>query len=268
MSSLPTPDSVQPPITATIRSEWTKLWAFPSTPILIGVTGILTMGLTILITVFGGEAALRGNGGESRYQTIFYGSALGVFAYAFLAAGSMASEFRNGMIAYTLTATRSRSRVLVSKLIVLAFIGYVAGLLISLANLLVTQGGLAVAGVDLIDPTEPSLVRAILVFTGTGMMVQGLLACMMAVIFRNGTVAVITLILINTIPVAAAQFLGQGYASTVPRFLPGALLESIAGLSAPGTAGYLALPWAVTALLLWLAAAFTLALTLMRRRDI
>lgn len=268
MSSLPAPDSVQPPISATIRSEWTKFWAVPSTPILIGVTGILTMGLTILITIFGGETALSTKDGESRYQTIFYGSALGVFAYAFLAAGSMAAEFRNGMIAYTLTATRSRTRILVSKFIILAIVGYAAGLLISLANLLVTQGGLAAAGVDPIDPTEPSLVRAVLVFTGTGMMVQGLLACMMAVIFRNGTVAVVTLVLINTIPVAAAQFLGQGYASTVPRFLPGALLESIAGLSAPGTAGYLALPWAATALLLWLAVAFTLALTLMCRRDV
>lgn len=256
-----------PRITATIRSEWTKLWAVPSTPVLIVITGVLTMGFTALITVFGGDAAIAAPHGESQYQTIFYGSALGVFAYAFLTAGVMGSEYRSGMIAYTLTATSSRTKVLLSKLIIVAVLGYAAGLMISLGNLAVTQGGLTAAGLPLLDPMAPSLVRAIVVFTGAGMMVQGLLACMLAVLFRNATAAVISLVLVNTLPVVAAQFLGESYAMSIPRLLPGSLLESLAGLSVPGSAGYLPWGWAMIGLITWLSAIFSVSLIVMRKRD-
>lgn len=252
---------------STLRSEWTKLWATPSTVALIAVTGVLTVGITVLITVFGGQEALVSRAGENQYQVVFYGSSLGVFAYAFLAAGFVASEYRTGMITYTLTATNRRSRVLTSKLLIIAVLGYVAGLAISVVNVGVMQGGLAASGLAPMDPVSQSLGRAVLVFTGLGMAVQGSLAAMLATMFRNSTTAVITLILVNTLPVIAAQFLGQAYANSIPRFLPGALLESLAGLSVPGTAGYLPWPGAALGLACWLVIALAGALLVMRKRD-
>lgn len=258
----------RPALRSTLRSEWTKLWALPSTVGLILVTGILTIGITALITLFGGGGALSEQQGESTYQIIFYGSSLGVFAYAFLAAGSMATEYRTGIIAYTLTATNRPWRVLIAKLIIIALLGYVSGLAISLVNFMITQGTLSAAGYPALSLGDPSLLRAVLLFTGLGMVVQGLLSCMLTVALRSATTAVIAIILLNTLPVVAAQFLGTGYATTVPRFLPGALLESVSGLSIPGSAGYLPGPLAAISLALWIGVFLVASVTLMNRRDI
>lgn len=257
----------RPTLWATIASEWTKLWSVPSTLGLIIVTGVLTIGITALITLFGGGDTLSAQQGESRYQIIFYGSSLGVFAFAFLAAGFMANEYRTGMIGYTLTATNRPWRVLASKLIIIGLLGFVSGLVISLINFAITQGTLTAAGYAALSLSDPALLRAVLLFTGLGMAVQGLLSCMLTVVFRNATAAVITIIMVNTLPVVTAQFLGQTYATTVPKFLPGALLESVSGLSIPGSAGFLPAPLAVLALIAWLGVFLIGSVTIMSRRD-
>lgn len=267
-AAITTTATTRPPLRATLASEWTKLWAVPSTWGLIIVTGVLTIGITAVITLFGGGGALSAQQGESNYQIIFYGSSLGVFAYAFLAAGFMAHEYRTGMMAYTMTATNRPWRVLVSKLIIIGILGYVSGLVISLINFVITQGTLSAAGYAALNLGDPSLLRAVLLFTGLGMAVQGLLSCMLTVAFRNATAAVITIIMVNTLPVVTAQFLGEAYATTVPRFLPGALLESVSGLSIPGSAGYLPGGPAVLALGVWIAAFLCGSVMIMNRRDV
>lgn len=237
----------------------------------LAITVGLSLGITALVTTFGGADVLaeyQAVDGGGRYEILFFGSTFGVWAYAFFAAGFAAAEFRNGMINYTFAATANRNRVLLAKAILVAAGGLIIGIVTSLINFAVTQGVLVATGHPSLSLGEPGLLRVILVFIPAQLAVWGVLAVFLGGALRVTTPTVLILLLGSLLPVLVAEFLPTAWGDTVPRWMPGALIESLAGLSVPGSPGYLPLPLAIPAVAVWLIAFAVAGLHWYRTRDV
>lgn len=237
------------------HAELIKVRLSPSLWILLLVTMLISVGLTGLIAGFGGAESLGDvQSGEtgSRYEILFFGATLGVWAFAFFGASFSAGEFVSGAIGYTFTATPRRTRVLVAKLVIVLGIGSIAGLLVSLINFAITQGVLTLNEYPTLSLNEPELLRAVLVFIPAQMAVWGALSLLLGFLIRRTAPTVIVLLLGSFLPVVTAQFLPTAWGETVPRWMPGAAIESLAGLSSPGSPGFLPASAATVAVIGWL----------------
>ncbi|MFI9489135.1 hypothetical protein ACIG47_22300 [Promicromonospora sp. NPDC052451] len=255
---------------ATVRAELIKVRHSPSLWVLLLVTLAIAVGLTALVTVGGGAGTLyerQAEGGGATYEVLFFGPTLGVWAFAFFGATTSAGEFGSGVIRYSFVATPDRARVLLAKLVSVAGLGVVAGLAISAVDFALTQGMLHLAGYPALSLRDPGLVRVMLVFIPVQMLVWGSFAMLFGVVVRRPAAAAIILFLGSLLPVVVAQYLPPAWGETVPRWMPGALIESLSGLSVPGSEGYLPLGPAVAAILAWIAAFVVLGLVVIRRRD-
>ena len=256
-----------PGFEATFTSEWRKIRALRSTPIGIVLILLVSVGVGVFITVIGDSSAIAEAQAQSDYSVIFYSSGLTTWAFVFLAAGFIASEF-HGMGESTFVATARRGRVLAVKLVLIATGGLIVGLLASVMAVTATQGMLAARGFEPLDLTDPGLMRAVVLLVGTSMAVQGVLAACFAVLVRSAAGAVVITGLISLAPVSLAQFLGEWYSANVPRWLPGAAAESLAGVSAPGSYGYLSAPPAAACIVAWIAVLCAIAALRLPRMDI
>ncbi|MBF8192617.1 hypothetical protein ITP53_44445 [Nonomuraea sp. K274] len=261
------PATRAPGIDSTFASEWRKMRALRSTPIGIVLILLVSVGVGGFMTMVGDRAAIAEAQAQSEYAVIFFGSGLTTWAFAYLAASFVAAEF-HGMGESTFVATARRVRVLAVKLVLVIACGLIVGLLASVMTVAATQGVLTVHDLRPLDLTDPGLVRAVVLFVGASMAVQGVLAACFAVLVRSAAGAVIITGMITLLPVSLARFLGEWYSAHVPRWLPGAAVESLAGVSTPGSYGYLTAPLAAGCLAAWIAALCTLAALRLRRMDI
>lgn len=255
---------------ATVRAELIKVRHSPSLWVLLLVTLAIAVGLTAVVTGAGGAEALyerQSDGGGSTYEVLFFGASLAVWAYAFFGATVSAGDFGSGLITYSFLATPDRARVLLAKLVVVSGIGAVAGLAISAVNFVITQGMLRLGGYPALSLSDPGLVQVMLVFIPVQMVVWGSFAMLFGVVLRKPAAAAIILFLGSLLPVITAQYLPTVWGETVPRWMPGALIESLSGLSTPGSEGYLPLAPAIAATLVWIAAFVALGVVVIRRRD-
>ncbi|MGI5215406.1 hypothetical protein [Plantactinospora sp. CA-290183] len=267
MSAVSTRVTPTPGFEATLRSEWRKLRALRATPIGIALILLVSVGVGVFMTMIGDGSAVADAQAESRYSVIFYSSGLTTWAFVFLAASFVASEFQ-GMGESTFVATARRGRVLAVKLALVTVGGLVVGLLASVTSVAATQGVLALRGFEPLDLTNPGLARAIVLLVGASMAVQGLLAGCFAVLVRSSVAAVVITGLITLVPVSLAPFLGEWYSANVPRWLPGAAVESLAGVAAPGSYGYLSWPLATACVIAWVSTLCVIAALRLPRMDI
>jgi ABC-2 type transport system permease protein len=253
---------------ATVASEWAKLWSVRSTYVMFSLMVLLTVGISSVMAFFGSAGDLAREQEDGIYNVIFFGSTLGVWVFMYLAANFVAVEFTGKVAEYSFVATPRRGRLLAAKMLIIAGIGLVSGLLISLANVALTQSALAAGGFRTLDLADPGLWHSMLVFVALSMCVQGVLGGLVAVLVRNafGALAIVALG-INALPITLAQFLGETYRTTVPRFMPGAAVESAAGLSTPSSDGYLPLGVALIVIAIWIIAAAAVAYRKLVRSD-
>jgi ABC-2 type transport system permease protein len=254
--------------TAALRAEWRKFRSLSSTRTVLAVTVVLSLGVSALIVLFGGGANAADVQRDGQYDVIFFGAGLGVWAFAFLSAQFVTTEFRTGLGERTFIATPRRARVLVAKLVVLAGVGFVVGVVLSVLNVGLTQGVLGLGGHPTLDLTDPGLLRAVLLYVGLSMAVQGTLAALVAVVLRHPFGAFVVTIMMTALPVELAEFFGEPYAGIVPRWVPGAAAESLSGVAEPGSPGYLPLGLAVLDIAVWIAVVGALAVHRLRHRDV
>lgn len=259
----------QPGFGAALASELIKVRNNRSLWVLLLVTLLLCVGITALVAGFGGAESMfeRQSDGAagSRFEVMYFGSYLGVWAYAFFAAQFVAAEFSSGLITYTLTATPRRSRVLLAKLAIVVGIGLVAGVAISMINFIITQGVVMAAGYPGLALADDGLLRVLLVFLPVQMAFWAGAAMLAAAAVRTAAPTVIVLFVGSMLPVVSAGLLPPAFGETIPRWMPGAVIESLSGLAVPGTAGYLPLPAATIAILVWSAAFVAVGLAAFRR---
>jgi ABC-2 type transport system permease protein len=250
----------------TLASEWQKFRALRPIRIIVLVAVALTIGITLLVCLFGG-AGLSDAQTKGKYNVIFFSSFFGTAAMATLGAHFVAVEYSRGMIAATLAATPARWRVLAAKLLLIGGFTLVFGTAVSFVNFFTSQTLLAASGVRPLRITDEGMFRAVGVFIGLSAMTRALLAASIAVFTRNAGGAVVLSLLIDVMPVVSAPLLGTWWRDRVPRFVPGAVVESLAGVAEPGSPGYLPTSAAALVLSLWLAVFISAAFVAFGRRD-
>ncbi|HLT62374.1 MAG TPA: hypothetical protein VK020_14340 [Microlunatus sp.] len=256
---------------ATIKSELIKVRHSRVLRAVLAITLALSLGITVLVTIFGGADTLAEHqavAGGAKFEVMFFGSSFGVWAYAFFAAGFAAAEFRDGMIDYTFAATADRRRVLLAKAVVVGVGGVLIGLVTSLANFALTQAVLTVTGHPALSLTEPGLLRVVIVFIPAQLMTWSLLALFLGAAIRTTTPTVLLLFLGTLLPILLAQFLPPVWGETVPRWTPGALIESLAGLATPGSPAYQPVLPAAAGVLAWLVIFGIVGVRTYRVRDV
>ncbi|WP_052810133.1 ABC transporter permease subunit [Streptomonospora alba] len=256
-----------PGFTATLRSEWAKLLAWPSNRVLIAVTLALTVGVTTLMGLFGDTAALAREQAQGEYSVIFFGATFGVWTFSALAANVVAGEYRQGSIVWTLTATPRRWRVLAAKLLIVGTLAVLTGLVVSLVGFHLTQAVLQGAGYDGLRLADPGLLRAVLVYIPVSMAVQSLMTASTAVVLRSAPGAFFAVAGLGLLPIAVAPFLGGWWGENIPRYMTGAAAESVAGIAVPHTPGYLPTVPAAVVIALWLILFIGVAMAVFHRRD-
>jgi hypothetical protein len=256
-----------PGFTDALSAEWRKMLALRLYP--VGITVILVVGAGVgaFMTLAGDSSTVADAQAENEYTVIFYSSGLTTWAFVYLAASFVAVEF-HGLGQATFVATAHRTRVLAAKLVLIATGGLVVGLVSAMTTVAATQGLLALRGQQPLDLSDPDLVRAVLVLVSTSMAVQGLIAAALAVLTRSAVTAVVITGLISLVPVSMATFMGQWYSEHVPRWVPGAAVESLAGVAAPESYGYLPVPLATAAIVAWLTVLLGAATVRLPRTDI
>lgn len=267
MTTTTTRSDAAPRFGDTLASEWKKMLALRLHPIGVAVILLVSVGVGVFMTVIGDSATVAQAQAENEYSVIFYSSGLTMWAYAYLAAHFIAGEF-HGLGQSTFVATARRGRVLGAKLVLIGAGGVLVGVITSVTTAAATQTALALQGYEPLDLSDPGLIRAVLVLTGAAMAVQGLLAVGFAVLTRSAVFAVVITGVLSMMPVSLAPMMGQWYSEHIPRLVPGAAVESLAGVAAPEGYGYLPAPLAATAIGLWLVVVLGAAALRLPRMDI
>ena len=265
-TTIATPIETAPRFADTVASEWSKMRALRLYPILIAAIVLLSVAVGVFMTIVGGGSVAESQA-ESQYSVIFYSSTLTTWAFAGLAANFVGIEF-SGLGQATFTATTCRHRVLLAKFILIGAGGLLTGVVSSIATAATTQGMLALQGYQPLDLTDPGLIRAVLALVSTSMVVQGLVAASLAVLTRSAGWGLVAAMLISLLPVSFADLLGEWYAEHIPRWLPGASTESLAGVASPEGYGYLPPPLASVAIVAWVSALGVTAVLRLRRADV
>ncbi|MEX0790037.1 MAG: ABC transporter permease [Actinomycetota bacterium] len=233
---------------AAVSSEWSKLWSIRSTYWSLAVTAVLVVGFVLLITL--SAAATNANGIEVLPMTpaevagggMFY---LGQLGLAALAALNIAGEYASGSILATLQWVPRRGRMLLSKLLVVSSVLFVAGAAIT--GLGVLAGMRPLEGIS--AAWDLQQVLADMAKIGLYSAVVGVIALGLGAAIRSiaGTLAC-TVLLLVVVPQALAST-GIDFLITLSDLFPGpagmALLDGVLG-----QAGH-SMPVALAILLVW-----------------
>jgi ABC-2 type transport system permease protein len=126
-----------------VRSEWTKIRTVPSTLWALVAATVLAVGIGALVTAVASHHYVK----ESAHDRALWdptgistsGLALAQLAIVVLAVLMITSEYSSGAIRTTLAAVPNRARLLVSKVVVVATIAFVAGEVLAFAAFFIGQ---------------------------------------------------------------------------------------------------------------------------------
>jgi ABC-type transport system involved in multi-copper enzyme maturation permease subunit len=256
---------------------------YVGSPVTPGVVGYHQSGGTLTLTGQGDIAPIpAGHGGQAdpavTVSDYLVGTFAGLIAMVVVAALFVAAEYRRGLIRLTFAATPSRGRVLAAKSVVVAAVGFAAGLLGAGVAVLAGEAITRARGYYAFPISGMAEARVIV---GTGILTAlfAVLALAIGTIVRRGaaTIAVAIAVIVlpyflsvfAAVPLAAGDWLlrilpAAGFALQQPYPAYGQVSMFYAPFS-----GYFPLsPLAgLGVLAAWTAAALALAAYLMRRRD-
>ena len=263
-----TAEPAVPRFSATLASEWTKLWTLRFTHAMLVLALVLTAGATVVFLLTTGVT--RGESlAEMRPVDVAGTSLLGVdftnLVLIVLCASAVASEYSSGGIRLTLTATPPRLRVLAAKTVVLAIVALFSGILSATVAFGAGQLVLLAQDVPAMALTAPWLLR---LFLGTALMVPfySVLAVAIAFITRSAGWAVATVLAIMSLP-ALVRALPEWWRELLLPGLPASALHSISGSISSSSPEYLTPAPAAFVLLAWAMGLLLAAYISFARRD-
>jgi ABC-type transport system involved in multi-copper enzyme maturation permease subunit len=239
------------------------------------------------LTMTGGSgdiAPLTGSAGGVSVQRALLGTFFGLIPLIVVAVMFITGEYRRGLIRVSLTAAPRRGRLLAAKAVVIAAVGFVAG--VAAATLALAVGTPVLARTDLaVWPVSLLTQARMIAGTGALLALAGVLAMAIAIIVRRSAPAITTAIVVIFIPYLLTVGVGPqgggpgrggggGWALRATPVAAMAVQQALPKFYQVATAypvigGYYPLaPWAGLAVeCAWAAAALALALFLLRRRD-
>lgn len=238
--------------TATLASEWTKLWTLRFTHAMVLLALLLTAGATAVFLLTTGVTRGQSLAEMRPFEaagTSLLGVDFAVIVLEVLCASAVASEYATGTIRLTLSATPRRWKVLVAKAVVLAVTALLAGILVTLASFGVGQLVLVAQGSPAMSLDEPGLLRLV---SGTMLMAPfySLLAASLAFVTRNAGGAIAAVLAIMSVP-ALVGALPEWWQRILLPYLPASALHSLSGAASPDALEYLAPGLAVAVLVAW-----------------
>jgi ABC-type transport system involved in multi-copper enzyme maturation permease subunit len=252
-------------------------------PEIPGVVGYHQSGGKFTLTGQGNIAPIpAGHGGPADASTTvtdyLLGTFVGLLALVVVAGLFVTSEYRRGLIRLTFAATPARGRVLAAKSVVVAVVGFVAGLIGAAAAVLAGEAITRARGYYAFPISGAAEARVII---GTAVLtaVASVLALAVGAIVRRSaaTVAVVIVVIVLPYFLAETAALPLGAGEWLLRIAPAAgfalqqaypTYGQVTMLYAPSSGYYPLAPWAGLAVLAaWTAAALALAAYRLRRRD-
>jgi ABC-2 type transport system permease protein len=247
-------------LTNLVRSEWAKLGSVRSTywSLFVAAVGIVAIGLGAAI------GAAHSTGRKATFHPV--ASALGGTVLAQLAIGVLGvlvvtSEYTTGMIRSTFTAAPQRATVIASKAAIFGAVAFIVGALSSLLTFLGAQAILGSRGVSLGSPGALRAVFGVGLYLG----LLGVCAVGLGTLIRRTAGAIAVLFGLLLVLPALAPLLPSSMQDAVGKYLPYNAGQAI--FATTRDASTLA-PFAGLAVFaLYAAAALSIGLTLVRRRD-
>lgn len=256
--------------TSTLASEWTKITSLRSTYIMVLLGIGLGVGMTALISaVIGstwGDWSAQQQADFDPLLTSFFGTVFTAILFAVLGVTAVASEYASGMIRVTLTATPRRGRVLLAKVVIIAAITLVAGLIASFGMFLTGQAIFSSYGIEAASLGESDALRAVL-GVGIGSPVFPLIGAALAVLLRNTAGAITTVMALIFAPSIFGPLLPSWWQENVLRFLPGPATDNLAMVNDQDSLLYLAPGVAAAVAVGWVALFLGVAYAVLIKRD-
>ncbi|WP_246007083.1 hypothetical protein [Actinomadura pelletieri] len=268
-----------------VGGEWTGEQVGPDSPTFAGypanTTGSFTgSGGRLTVTGAGDVApAVRETlptGGT--LADILTGTFAALVAVTVVAALSITTEYRTGLIHLTLTADPSRSRVLPAKALVLGCVTFTAGLAGALLAVPLGERLARANGVHIFPVTSATELRVQL-GTAATLAAASILALSLGAVLRHGAAAVTAATAALVLPylLTAVPFMPADASNWLARVTPAAAFSvqqtlerphQVTSIYTPYTGYYPLAPWAGFAVLAaYAAVSLTVATVLLRRRD-
>ena len=243
-----------------LHGEWVKLATLRSTWWSIGITGVLTVAIAVLI------AQNVIDPGFDPIQAVVSPIQFTMLLAGILGAISVTGEYSTGMIRSTLTANPGRGSVLAAKAVVLAVVMFVSSLIIfGLAAVAVTM--IVSSRDQSIDWSDPSTSFLPILVSSLAMAVFTVIGVAFGFILRSGAGAIAATVgLLFVLPIVAGMFALAGDAGRwvmeAAGYLPVAAAQSaiLPGSGLDGPIAYLTLAG-------WVAAGMLSAWAVLRTRD-
>ena len=239
-------------------------------------------------TKSGGTFTLAGSGDIAPYVTdvdplgtVLKGSLVGLLAVIALGALFITAEYRRGLIRTTFAASPRRGRVLAAKAIVIGLVTFAAGLAgaavaLPIAENKLHSGGWASSVYPVWSLTSG---RGLQIVVGTAALlaVAAILALSAGAVLRRSAGAITAVVVLLIVPLILGAVLPQGPADWLLRLTPAAAFglqqgtshySQVTNVCQPINGCFPLAPWEGFAVLcVWAAAAFGIAVFLLRRRD-
>jgi hypothetical protein len=207
----------------TLHSEWTKLRTQRGTVVALITTGVLMTGFSAFFaseqhtdTTFPGD--------DDLVQMGLMGIAFAEIAVVVVGASLITSEFGNGMIRTTLTATQGRLRVLLAKAIVLSVVVFPVALAAAAvgfvsAQPLLRDNGYAPPAYQEVSITDPTAARAV---TGTALLLTAyaLIALGIGTVLRHSGATIATGVGLLFLPLLFLGAFPESFARRIEQFTP------------------------------------------------
>jgi ABC-2 type transport system permease protein len=178
---------------------------------------------------------------------------------------AVSSEYGNGMIRLTLTATPRRGRLFAAKMIVVSLATAGAGVILSLAGFLVAQLIFSAYGLPTADLAQGDAIRAV-ILEGVLTPVYPLIGAALAILARSTTLPLTGTLVLTFAPTVLASFLSDKW-QKILRYTPGAASDALSIAHFSDSSGHSSVAVAILVIVVWLAAFLAPACVVFGRRD-
>lgn len=264
-------------MTATLRSEWTKLRTQRGTLVALATMGVLMVGMTAFFASQAETDAVLG-GDDDVVQLGLMGISFAQIAVVVAGASLITGEFATGMLRTTFTATQGRLRVLLAKAIVLAAVTFplalsTAALAFVIAQSLLHERGYVAPAYPPVTITDPGALRAVI---GTGLLLTAyaLLSLGIGTILRHSGATIATGVGLLFLPLLFLGAFPERISRRIEQFAPlaGMAIQSTTDrMLSPfdGGSGMPIGPWTGLAVAFaWALGALAVGYVLLRARDV
>jgi ABC-2 type transport system permease protein len=255
---------------ATVRSEWTKLWALRSTKVGIALALLLGVGMSALFAWIVGMTHDEWNAAERAdfepIGTALLGGILSAIFFLVIGVKAATGEYASGMMRLTLTATPQRWRVLGAKAIVVSAVMLVAGLALTTAMFVATQAIFASYGMQSASLLDGDALRVVLA-NGVLSPLFPVIALALGFLLRSTAGALIGVFGVILGPPFLGGLLPAWFSDHMAQYMPGAASDAIAVGHLDGAVTGLSPAVAAIVVVAWMAAFLGAAWVVFERRD-